>query len=97
MRSVSNSGGRKMISTTPSIIEPWLLLSFFQGKAALRLFAFAVPVVTNGMYFLGLFAIKGIAWSVHLWVGSFIMSGIGGLLLSYLLVSPQEPTEQKVP
>ena len=68
-----------------------------EGKAALRLFAFAAPVVTNSVYFLGLFAIKGIAWSVHLWVGSIVMAGIVGLLLSYVLVPPQEPTEQKVP
>jgi hypothetical protein len=68
-----------------------------EGKAALRLFAFAVPVVTNSVYFLGLFAIKGIAWSVHLWVGSIVMAGIVGLLLSYALVPPQEPTEQKMP
>ena len=67
------------------------------GKAAVRLFAFAVPVVSNGIYFLGLFAIKGIAWSVHLWMGSIVMAGIVGLLLSYVLVPPQEPTEQKVP
>lgn len=64
-----------------------------EGKAAIRLFASAVPVVSNGIYFLGLFAIKGIAWSVHLWVGSIVMAGIVGLLLSYLLVPPQEPTK----
>jgi hypothetical protein len=68
-----------------------------EDKAALRLFAFAVPVVTNSIYFLGLFAIKGIAWSVHLWVGSIVMAGVVGLLLSYVLVPPQEPTEQKLP
>ncbi len=68
-----------------------------EGKAAIRLFAFAAPVVTNGIYFLSLFAIKGIAWSVHLWVGSIVMAGIVGLLLSYLLVPPREPAEQKVP
>ena len=65
-----------------------------EDKAALRLFAFAVPVVSNSMYFLGLFAIKGIAWSVHLWVGSIVMAGVVGLLLSYVLVPPQEPAEQ---
>jgi hypothetical protein len=68
-----------------------------EDKAALRLFAFAVPVVSNSMYFLGLFAIKGIAWSVHLWVGSIVMAGVVGLLLSYVLVPPQEPTEQNLP
>ena len=68
-----------------------------EDKATLRLFAFAVPVVRNSMYFLGLFAIKGIAWSVHLWVGSIVMAGVVGLLLSYVLVPPKEPTEQNLP
>ncbi len=68
-----------------------------EDKATLRLFAFAVPVVSNSMYFLGLFAIKGIAWSVHLVVGSIVMAGIVGLLLSYVLVPPQELAEQNVP
>jgi hypothetical protein len=67
------------------------------GKAALRLFAFAAPVVSNSMYFLGLFAIKGIAWSVHLWMGPIVMAGIVGLLLSYVLVPSQKLREQKVP
>lgn len=68
-----------------------------EDKAALRLFAFAVPVVSNSMYFLGLFAIKGIAWSVHLWVGSIVMAGVVGLLLSYVLVPPQKAAEQNLP
>lgn len=59
----------------------------------LRLFAFTAPVVIYGMYFLGLAAIKGIAWSVHLWVGSIVMAGVVGLLLSYVLAPPQLPTE----
>ena len=66
-----------------------------ERPAALRLFAFITPVVINTIYFLGLAAIKGIAWSVHLWIGSIVMSGIVGLLLSYVLVQPQHPTEQK--
>ncbi len=50
----------------------------------LRLFAFVTPMVNNGMYFLGLAAVKGIAWSVHLWAGSIVMSGVVGLLLSFV-------------
>ena len=59
----------------------------------LRLFAFTAPVVIYGMYFLGLAAIKGIAWSVHLWVGSIVMAGVVGLLLSYVLAPPQHLTQ----
>lgn len=68
-----------------------------ERKTAMRLFAFATPVVINGMYFLGLAATKGVTWSVHLWVGSIVMAGTVGLLLSYVLVQPQLPTEEKEP
>jgi hypothetical protein len=66
-----------------------------ERKSALRLFAFAVPVVINGMYFLGLAVIKGVSWSIHLWAGSIVMAGIIGLMLSYVLVPPQQPIEEK--
>ena len=65
-----------------------------ERKSALRLFAFGVSVVIYAIYFLSLAVIKGIAWSVHLWVGSIVMAGIVGLLLSYVLVQPQLPSEQ---
>lgn len=68
-----------------------------ERTGAIRLFAFLTPVVINGMYFLGLASIKGLAWSVHLWAGSIVMSGIVGLLLSYVLVPPQQPTIQGEP
>jgi hypothetical protein len=35
----------------------------------------------------------GTTWSIHLWLGSCILAGIVGLLLSYLLVPPQKPVE----
>lgn len=63
-----------------------------ERAVALRIFAFAAPVIIYGMYFLGLALIKGIAWSVHLWVGSIFMAGVVGLLLSYVLVPPQHST-----
>jgi len=53
-----------------------------------RLFAFAVPFVNYVVYFIALLAINGIAWTVHLWVGSIVIAGATGLLLSYLLVPP---------
>lgn len=68
-----------------------------ERTVALRLFAFSAPLIINTMYFLGLAAIKGIAWSVHLWVGSIVMSGVIGLLLSYVLVPPQHPTGYEQP
>jgi hypothetical protein len=60
---------------------------------ALRLFAFLVPVVTEIIYFFAIQMLHGIAWVVHLWVGSIVLAGVVGLLLSYLLVPP--PVEQE--
>jgi hypothetical protein len=33
---------------------------------------------------------QGLAWSVHVWTGSIVLSGIVGLLLSYLLMPAAE-------
>jgi len=60
----------------------------------LRLFAFLVPVILFLLYFLDLMVTHGIVWSIHLWLGSCVMAGIVGLMLSYLLVPPQGPAEQ---
>lgn len=54
--------------------------------AALRLFAFLAPVVTEMIYFFAIQMLHGIVWVVHLWVGSIVLAGVVGLLLSYLLV-----------
>ncbi len=63
---------------------------------AVRLFAFAVPFFFYGVYFLASLAIGGeIAWSVHVWTGTIVLAGIGGLLLSYLLVPPRLPAGQE--
>jgi hypothetical protein len=53
---------------------------------ALRLFAFLVPLVTEMIYFFAIQMLHGIAWVIHLWVGSIVLAGVVGLLLSYLLV-----------
>ena len=45
-------------------------------------------------YFLDLMVTQGIIWSIHLWLGSCVMAGIVGLVLSYLLAPPQGPVEQ---
>ena len=61
-----------------------------QRVLAWRVFAFLVPFLNTAIYLLVLYTLKGgIAWSVHLWTGSIVMAGIVGLLLSYLMVSPQ--------
>ena len=58
---------------------------------AWRLFAFAVPAILYGCYFVALMLTEGLAWSVHVWTGSIAVAGIAGWLLSYLLLPPTRP------
>jgi len=66
----------------------WWLKPAKTRPAAFRMFALVVPIVYYSLYFLVLFLTKGIGWSIHLWIGSIVLAGITGLLLSYLLVPP---------
>lgn len=59
----------------------------------LRLFAFMVPVSLFLFYFLGIFLLWGSWWSIHLWLGAVALSGVVGLLLSYVAVPPQVDTD----
>ncbi len=59
-----------------------------ERRAALRAFAFAVPVVLYTLYFLALLLAGGIWWSVHMVVGTIALAGIVGWLLSNLAVPP---------
>ncbi len=63
------------------------------SRTELRVFAFAVPTVLYLCFFLTLALIATISWSVHLWLGSCVMAGVVGLMLSFLLVPPQGPAE----
>ena len=67
----------------------WQFKPSTQRPDMLRLFAFAVPALFYLCYFLNLEIIRGIQWSIHLWLGSVFMAGIIGLLLSFLVVPPQ--------
>jgi len=61
---------------------------------AWRAFAFLVPLIYYLGYFLSLLLYyQSITWTLHLWLGSTIVASVAGLLLSYLLVPPQFPTE----
>lgn len=76
-----------------------LLITFLKPSVkrhdSLRLFAFVVPTVLYLGYFLTLMMLSGMTWTIHLWLGSCILAGLVGLLLSYLLVPPQGPGEGK--
>ena len=78
---------------TADLLVRWLKPSV-RRPHELRLFAFTVPVVLYLLYFLCLEITMGISWSIHLWLGSTVVAGIIGVLLSILLVPPQIPDEQ---
>ncbi len=63
----------------------WRLNPSTKRPDMLRFFAFAVPALFYLCYFLNLEVIRGVQWSIHLWLGSVFMAGIIGLLLSFLL------------
>jgi hypothetical protein len=59
--------------------------------AALRVAAFIGPVAVSSLYLLFLEATRGIGWPITLWLGSILVSGAIGVLLSYLSVRPPTP------
>ena len=54
---------------------------------ALHLFACTVPTVYYALFFLVLMLTRGIGWSAHLWLGSIMLAGLTGWLLSYILLA----------
>jgi hypothetical protein len=62
-----------------------------QRLMALRLFACAVSVVVSALYFVALQLTVGIWWSIHFWAGVSVLTGVVGVLLSYLLAPPPIP------
>jgi hypothetical protein len=58
---------------------------------ALRVAAFVGPVAVSSLYLLFLEVTRGIGWPLTLWMGSIVVSGAIGVLLSYLAVRPPVP------
>lgn len=71
----------------------WRLQPSVKHVDVLRVFAFSLPFVYYLCYFITLMITSGIAWSIHLWLGSTVMAGVLGLLLSYLLMPPSSPVQ----
>lgn len=71
------------------------LLAALRPSAArigsLRIFAFAVPTILYLAYFVAVELTGGVTWSIHLWLGAVALSGVVGLLLSYLVFPPALP------
>jgi len=66
----------------------WRLKPRIEQPGSIRLFTGAVPVIAYACYFLSLQLTTGIGWSIHLWLGTIVVAGIIGLLMSYLVLPP---------
>ena len=66
----------------------WRLRPRIGRPGSIRLFSVAVPVIAYACYFLSLQLTTGIGWSIHLWLGTIVVAGIIGLLMSYLVLPP---------
>jgi hypothetical protein len=74
----------------------WLKPSL-ERPGSLRLFALTIPMVYYALYYMVLIVTHGLEWSVHVWTGSIVLSGIVGLLLSYVLLPPLIPSPPTEP
>ncbi len=64
-----------------------------QRRLALRVFTFAVPVVVTATYMLAAHLTAGVWWNIHLWAGVIVLTGVVGVLCSYLWVPPLAPLD----
>jgi hypothetical protein len=55
---------------------------------AFRTVAFGVPAIQYLLYVLAVMLWAQVVWSVHLWTGAVVISGMVGWLLSYLILPP---------
>jgi len=69
----------------------WRLKPSIEHADSLRLFAFIMPVVIYLLYFLTIQVTMGVAWTIHLWLGTTFVAGVVGWLLSYILIPPAVP------
>jgi Tol biopolymer transport system component len=62
-----------------------------ERRLVLRTFAFLVPALLYGLYFLELAVLGNMVWSVPLWGGAIFLAGVVGVALSYLVFLPAPP------
>jgi hypothetical protein len=71
----------------------YALLRPARARAArLRLFAFAVPATLFAGFFFTLNLYGLLDWVIHLWAGVIFLTGAAGVLLSFLLAPPVQPS-----
>lgn len=82
------------------LLYRWLQPSL-QQPASVRLFAFLVPALFYVFYFVDLAMVgpivfnSGIIWTVPFWAGTPVIAGLAGFLLSYGMIPPVQPAEEK--
>ena len=71
------------------------------GPFSIRLFAFLVPLAFYSLYLVDLAIVGpiifqlGIVWSAPFWAGTPVIAGIAGFLLSFVMLPPAQPAEDK--
>lgn len=75
------------------LLATWLRPSR-QRLLRFRLFAFLVPVIFAVTYHATVWWLGGIIWVTHVWAGSIVFAGIGGLLASHA-VQPMSVEHEK--
>ena len=58
------------------------------NPARLRVFAFLVPATFAATFFVVIAFAQGTWWSAHVWAGAILVTGLSGLLISYLAYTP---------
>jgi hypothetical protein len=81
---------RAVAALGADVVYTWLQPSV-QRPGAWRLFAAVVPVLLTTLHFAALGLTVSVWWSVHLWAGTIVLTGLVGLLVSLLLVPPPWP------
>ena len=82
------------IAITGGLLADLIMLWLRPGPervVALRVASFLGPVGVSSLYLLFLELTRGISWPITLWLGSIVVSGAIGVLLSYLAVQPPVP------
>ena len=64
----------------------WWLKPSVARIRELRLFAALLPAALYALYFLAAIFTSGLWWSIHLWTGAIVLSGVTGWLVSHLVV-----------
>jgi hypothetical protein len=64
----------------------WLLKPSIANIRNLRIFITVLPTVQYLLYFVILLTTVGLWWSIHMWTGAIVLTGVMGWLMSYLVI-----------